>query len=147
MPEHVPYMFLFHHLSFLKQKAEEFEKLGKGKSILLQRFREDAGLNDAQFQQLLLVALDCERRVAEQDKKAMVIINRMKAPYPDGKLPAGEAPPPLPPELITMQQERDAIILRARDSLRRALGEQDFVRFNAFVQSHIAPEIKADTPR
>lgn len=147
MPEHVPYMFLFHHLVFLKQKADELGQKGRGKSALLKRFQEDAKLTDGQFQALFQVASDCERQVAEQDDKAMAVINAMKASHPDGKLPAGEGPPPLPPELITMQQERDAIVLRARDRLHQTLGEEGFARLNTFVQSRIKPDIKPDIPQ
>jgi hypothetical protein len=147
LPEHVPYMFLFHHLVFLKQKADEFERQGKGKSSLLIRFQEDAKLTDRQFQMLYQIAADCEQQVAMQDEKAMAIINTMKARYPDGKLPDGEGPPPIPPILITLQQDHNAIILRARDRLHQALGEQAFLQFHAFVQSRIAPEIKSDLPK
>lgn len=147
MPEHVPYMFLFHHLSFLNQKAAELDKKGKGKSTLLLRFRQDAGLSDAQFQQLLQVALDCERQIAEEDKKAEAIINSVKARYPEGRIPEGQAPPPLPPELLTMQQERDAAVLRPRDRVRTALGEKAFADLDAFVQSHIAPKVERVSPQ
>jgi hypothetical protein len=144
LPEHVPYMFLFHHLVFLRQKGGEIEQQGKGKSVLLTRFQEKAGLTDTQFQILYQVASDCEQEIVKQDQKAMAVIEAMKAHYPDGKLPAGEAPPPLPPELITLQQEHDAIILRARDRLHQAFGEQAFGQFHAFVQSRIASGIKFD---
>lgn len=145
LPEHVPYGFLFHHLKILKEKTEELEREGKGKSALLLRFQEKTALNDDQFQELLRVALDCEREVAEQDRKAEAIIQKMRARYPDGRVPAGEAPPPLPPELLTMQQERNAMILSARDHLRQAYGEETFARLNLFVKSQIAPDIKTVT--
>lgn len=147
MPEHVPYMFLFHYLSFLKQKAEELDKKGKGKSTLLLRFRQDAGLSDSQFQQLLQAALDCERQVTEEDKKAEAVIASVRAHYPEGKIPEGQAPPPPPRELLTMQQERDAAVLRARDRVRAAFGEKAFADLDAFVQSHIASKVKRVSPQ
>jgi hypothetical protein len=140
-------MFLFHHLVFLKQKADEFEQQGKGKSSLLTRFQEDAKLSAEQFQTLYEIASDCEQQVAEQDKRAMIIINDMKAPYPDGRLPAGQAPPVIPPELIRLQGDRDSIVLQARDRLHLALGEEAFIHFHAFVQERIGAEIKPDIAR
>jgi hypothetical protein len=142
-----PHYFLFHYLVFLRQKADEIEQQGKGKSVLLTRFQEKAGLTDAQFQILYQVASDCEQEIIKQDQKAMAVIEAMKAHYPDGKLPAGEGPPPIPPELITMQRDRDNIILLARNRLRQALGEQPFTRFNTFVQSRIASDVKPDIPQ
>jgi hypothetical protein len=147
LPEHVPYMFLFHHLVVLKQKADEIEQRSKVRSSLLTRFQEDARLSAEQFQTLYQIASDCEQQLAEQDKKAMVIINAMKAPYPDGKLPAGQGPPPIPAELISLQQDRDSIILQARDRLRLAFGAPAFLQFHAFVQSRIGSDIKSDIPR
>jgi hypothetical protein len=40
-----------------------------------------------------------------------------------------------------MQQERNAIILRARDRLRQAFGAKEFERFDAFLQAHVKPAI------
>jgi hypothetical protein len=140
-------MFLFHHLVFLKQKADEIERQGKGKSALLSRFQEDAKLTPAQFQQLYLIAADCEQKVAEQDTKAKAIIDAMRARYPDGKIPEGETPPPVPPELLAMQQERDAIVLRARGQLQQALGVKAFASFDTFVQSRVAADVKPALPR
>jgi len=145
VPEHIQYGFLFHHLKILKEKTEELEREGKGRSALLLRLQEKTALSSDQFQELLEVALDCEREVTEQDRKAEEIIQKMRAGYPDGKVPVGEAPPPLPPELLTMQQERNAMVLRARDRLHEIYGEETFARLDLFVKSHVAPDIKSGT--
>ena len=52
-------------------------------------------------------------------------------------------PPPPPPELFAMQQERNAIILQARERLHAAFGEEEFTRFDQFVQKRIGSQVKA----
>lgn len=137
-------MFLFHHLKVIKEQGEENERRGKDKSVLLARFYEKASLDENRGQMLLNVALQCERELEELDRKAQLIINDFRARhFPDGVYRGqGELPPP-PPELAAMQQERNAIVLRARNRLRGVMGEQDFDRLNVFVGSEIAASVKA----
>jgi hypothetical protein len=145
LPEHVPYMFLFHHVKFLKEQAEEIERQGKGKSNLLTQFRVESSLSDEKFQLLKEVALDCEREVAALDKKAEVIINAFRERISkDETLRKQKLQPP--PELIAMQQERNAIILRARDRIRMALGEEEFTDFHGFVRNRIAANARRVRP-
>lgn len=142
IPEHVPYMFLFdHHYSNLR-KAAELEQEGKDGGVYRSMFKRRAELSDAQAGQLDQVTLDCEQELALQDAKAQPLIDAYRKQYPSGALPDGVTLPPPPAELDAMQQERDAIILRARDRLRAALGEAEFARFDAFVKSRIGAIIQ-----
>jgi hypothetical protein len=136
-------MFLFHHLVFLKGKADDFAGQKKGTSALPKHFQEDARLSPDQFALLYQAAADCEQQVNDLDKKAMTIINQMKAPYPDGRLPAGEGPPPLPLELVKLQEDRNLAVLKARDRLRLQLGEQVFWQLDAFVERRVGAQIKS----
>lgn len=142
VPEHVPYIFLFHQLASLKQQADEADRQGKNDSSLRSLFKNQAALNDEQASALDTIAFDCVREVAQQDAKAKVIIDAFKARHPGGKLQRGETLPPPPAELTAMQEERNAIILRARDRLHTALGEQEFNRFEEFVKQHVVPNVK-----
>ena len=75
-----------------------------------------------------------ELQVAAQDAKAKVIIDRFRAQYPYGIVNPSFPLKPPSPELKEMQQERNNIILRARDQLRAELGEEAFARFDQFVK-------------
>jgi len=87
-------------------------------------------LDEAQAGALEAIAFACKEDVSRQDQKARGIIMSYRAQFPDGKIPDGVTPPPPPPELKLMWEERNAIILRARDRLRAALGEEAFRRFD-----------------
>lgn len=142
IPEHVPYRFLFRHLVILTEQAAENE-LDGGTSELLPSFQVETGLNDDGFQMLHDIATRCESDIAEKDARARSIIDQISAHYPAGTLPRGQALPAPPAELRVLQQARDAIILRARDSVARALGADEFARFDAFVRTRFAPRADA----
>lgn len=145
LPEHVAYWFLFHHSAALKRKADEVEKKGKSSSLRA-LIKRDADLNDGQAATLETISLECEREVAEKDAQAKVVIAAVRARYPDGKIPRGESLPPVPPALEALQQERDAIILRARDRLHEAFGDQDFQRFDSFVKKDAGAHTQIKSP-
>lgn len=141
-PAPVVYSALFHHILAVKEQAEEVESRGKDASSLRALFRDKASLSDRQADDLDRIAADCVREVAAQDTRAQQIINAFKARFPPGRLPAGVKLPPPPPELKQMQEARDAMILRARDRLRAALGEDGFQRFEGFVTERVASGIE-----
>ena len=134
IPEHVAYQHIFRHLLMLKQKSDDAQKAGKDRSELRHLVRKEAGLDEAQGKLLEAAATQCEAEVAEQDAKARVVINRFRAKFPFGIVPKGAQLPPPPPELAQMQQERNQIILLARDQLRNVLGEEGFAKLDAYVK-------------
>jgi hypothetical protein len=142
IPEHVPYMFFFDQHKFNLQKAAELEKSGKDGSKFRGRFKRLAALSDEEALILDQVTSDCEQELAQQDAKAQAVIDSYRARYPAGELPEGVTLPPPPPELTVMQQERDSIILRARDRLRSMFGEQEFTRFDKFVRERGSSSIR-----
>ena len=142
-PTAVVYSALFHHVTGVIQQADETQRQGKDASSLRALFRDKANLSDVQARDLDRIATDCVREVAVQDALAQQIIGAFKARFPPGRLPAGVKLPPPPPELKQMQEERDAMILRARDRLRVALGENEFQRFDEFVTKRVGSAIDA----
>jgi hypothetical protein len=143
IPDHVTYRMLLHNVYLFNQKAEANELQGKRESAgaFRRAFQHEAELSDEQARMLNEIAADCEREVREQDAKARVIIDARRAAYPGGRIPPGGKPLPPSPELEAMQQERNAIILRARDRLRQALGEQEWGRFQEFIHQRVASNI------
>lgn len=142
VPEYVIYGALFHHVVDVQQQAGEAEGRGEDASSLRLKFQRKADLTQTQALLLNIIESDCVREVAGQDAKAKVVIDAFKAQHPSGKIKAGEKLPPPPSELIPMQEERNAIILRARDRLRVAFGDEAFERFNHFVATRVASGIR-----
>src|SRR5205085_1056199 len=134
IPEHVIYRQIFHQVVAFNEYADQLESQGKDSSSVRTIYKRQAELTDEQALILGRIAAECERDVKQQDLKAKVIIDAYKAQYPDGRVPDGQSPAPPSPELASMQAERNAIILRARDRLRASLGEEEFSRFESFVK-------------
>lgn len=135
VPEFVPYMFLFAHHGYNLKKAAELEQQGQDGARFRTMFKKRAALSNEESAILDQVTSDCEQELAQQDAKAQSIIDEYRKNYPVGRLPSGANLPPPPPELTALQEERNAIILRARDRLHAQLGDAEFARFHAFVQS------------
>lgn len=91
-----------------------------------------------------------ERDVDVLDRRAAKIIEKYRAGVQKMKIKPGDKMPELPAELRTMQAERDALVLRARDSLRERLGEESFQNLDQYIRQNIARKITAerfDRPR
>lgn len=142
-PTQVVYSALFHHVVAVKEQAEAEERQGKDARSLRSLFRERADLSEVQAHLLNVIAADCVREVAAQDARAQAVISEFRLRYPLGKLAPGVKLPPPPPELKPMQQEREAIVLHARDRLRLSLGEDEFQRFEGFVTRRVASGIES----
>ena len=143
IPEHVIYRHLFHDIVALNEKADEMERQGQSAGLSLRTvYKRRAELTEDQARVLYEIALNCEQQVNAQDAKAKVIIDAYKSRYPGGRVPAGETPAPPSPELVGMQAERNAIILRSRDRLREIFGDAEFERFKGFLEHQVAPKIR-----
>jgi len=119
-------------------------KQGKNGKAVRSFYKEAAGLSEDEARAFDQVAAECERDVARQDEKAKELIDAVRVKYPDGKVPAGEKPPEPPAELKAMQEQRNAIILSARDRLRASFGEAEFKRFSEFVERDVKPNVTSE---
>jgi hypothetical protein len=146
VPKHVITWLMLRQVVTLNKKAEEAKKQGKDDSKFRFRYKNLAGLSDAQTEILNRIAADCYAQVAVQDKKAKRVIDTFRAQVPGGKLADGQTPPPLPAELKEMQKERDRIVTEAYDRLRAAFGADEFTRFDKFVKEKFAPHVRNMTP-
>lgn len=142
VPEHITYWFLFHHLSVLQKQSDEKARQGKNDLGSLSRFKDQTQLDDAQFQILMQIALNCESEASKLDKQAYEIIKIMHAKHPDGVIPSGEKIPVLPEDLNDLQQQRNQLVLRSRDNLRDALGEEGFANLQSAVVNQVKVAIE-----
>lgn len=146
LPEHAPYLFLFRHLSHLKKQSEKLRRQGKDGSGFQRRFKEALVLDDGQFEQLGAIALSCEAQLDALDKQAARVVEEFKKHYPDGPVPEGVIIPPPPAELLALQEERNRLVLNARDRVRGALGEQEFAHLDQMVRLRLVPNISHGRP-
>ncbi|MBI4751815.1 MAG: hypothetical protein HY774_25305 [Acidobacteria bacterium] len=143
IPSQAVYFQLFRQVAALEAKAVESPaNADKYRAV----YRNLAGLTDAQNAVLLKTAVDCTRQVNSLDARAKTIIASFRAQFPNGQVPQGKTLPPPPPELLQLQKDRDATILRFRDQLRTAFGEAAFARFDAFVQGNIGSKMTVSRP-
>ncbi|MBI4749239.1 MAG: hypothetical protein HY774_12170 [Acidobacteria bacterium] len=144
VPQQVVYFQLFRQVAALEAKAVESPaNADKYRAV----YRNLAGLTDAQNAVLLKTAVDCTRQVDTLDARAKTIIASFRAQFPNGQIPQGKTLPPPPPELLQLQKDRDATILRFRDQLRTAFGEAAFARFDSFVQGNIGGKMMVSKPQ
>lgn len=132
-PEHIIYRQFFHHLMSFKARAKEVESKGGDGRSLRSYFKRKASLADNEALILDAVAADCERDVSDLDAKAKPIIARYRASLIRGKIDS-KTLPPLPPELAVLQEQRNMVILHARERLRKSLGHQAFSRLDDFIK-------------
>jgi hypothetical protein len=150
IPQFAVYRQLFRHFVFLKEKAAEKEQRGEDGSSLRAFYKREARLDEKQAEQLDRIATETDNAVTKLDERAKKITDKIRAQYPEGKLPRGQQPPPFPEELKAMQKQRNETILRGRDRLREALGAQEFQRFDEYVQQNVMNRMKPinfDRPR
>jgi hypothetical protein len=137
VPKHVKYIAMFRHMIDLNKKADAMEKDGIDGAALRHYYKGIAKLNDGQDSILQATAVDCVEQIKLPEAKAKAIVQSVRARYPGGILKPGEKPPEAPAELKQLQKERDNLILEAINSLRKKFGEEEFERFDKFVETHM----------
>lgn len=136
------YEHMFRHYVFIKNKAEEIEREGKDAKSLRHLYKHEANLTDGEAALLDEVATECMSKVSEIEARATKIIAEARARVPGGRLNEGEAVPPPPKELVSLQDDRESNVLQARERLRAAFDAQSFAQFDRFVQRKIAGNMK-----
>lgn len=142
IPQFVVYSQVFRHLKELHKKAAEEERLGRDGEHFRKLYKQMAKLDDLQTSQLDQIAGETADEIDKLNTRAMQIIKAIRAQHPDGKLAQGELPPTPPAELGELSAKRRDVIMQGRERLRAVFGEDEFQRFDRFVQEHIKPAIR-----
>jgi hypothetical protein len=141
-PEQVIYGLLFREVAAFKKEARDREARGQDASFLRKHHKEHLKLNDDEDAALARIAEETDADVRKTDKEARKLIDKERARHPEGKLKEGEALPAPPEALGTLQRQRDARVLKGRDDLRAAVGEEAFKRLDASVRQDITAKMR-----
>lgn len=142
IPQYVVYSQVFRHLKELNKKADEEERTGRDGEHFRKLYKQMAKLDDLQTSQLDQIASETNGEIEKLNTRAMQIIRELRAQHPDGKLAQGELPPTPPAELGELSAKRRDLILQARERLRSVFGEDEFQRFDKFVQERVKPAVR-----
>jgi hypothetical protein len=139
----VYYIFLKELVAFQK-KAEDLERKGLKGDYYRTEHQQVTELSDRQFATVRDVATRSMQDVQAYDEQAAGIIKRVK----NGVKAAGPGArvPPLPQELIDLEQTRKARILAAVEEIRTALGPGAFLYFDKRVRNHLNPNLSRMPP-
>jgi hypothetical protein len=143
----VVYSAFFHMVVDLENQALELEKEGAKGDTLRGYVQTQLNLTDDQAMKLGAIAAACVEQVEQLDARALQVIQKSQSQFPGGRIPKGSQVPPPSPELKVLQQERDQIILAARDSLGNALGAASFANVEQFTTYRMGLNVRPTTPR
>lgn len=148
IPQDVVYGQVFRHIKELLKKADDEERQGREGAHFRTLYKRMAKLNEQQSKLLDDVASETNAEIEKLNRRANHIIEKLRAQHPDGKLARGERPPAPPAELAELSVKRRDLVLQARSRLHAAYGEEEFRRFDEFVQQRVKPGIRRlDQPR
>lgn len=128
VPTHVIYGMLFKEAGFFKKKAHEQERKGEDGAFFREYHRNKLKLDGGRAAAFDRVAEATARKMSQLDERAKRIIDDVRAQHPGGKLKEGEVLPAPPAELKALNKERTELLVQAREELRAALGEAEFLR-------------------
>jgi hypothetical protein len=118
-PDYVFFEMLFNRVKALDEAADKLESQGRSGKIWREYLQQRAGLNNQQASKLRQAADEFFRAVEPTHRQAMQIINQARANATSGQRPA-----PLPPQLLTLQQQRQTLALTHGVRLQTALGAE-----------------------
>lgn len=142
VPQYVIYSQVFRHIKELHKKADDEERQGRDGEHFRTLYKQMANLDEVQTSQLDQIATETNAEIEKLNKRAMKIIGELRAKHPDGKLAQGELPPTPPAELGELAAQRRDLILQGRERIRSVYGEDEFQRFDKFLQERMKPAIR-----
>lgn len=106
-------------------------------SSLARFFTHRVGLNAQENAALLREAQQWKQEADPVDAQAHALIDSIHAKTPGGRLAPGQQPPQVPPELINLQQQKDAITLRHVTDLQTKLGPERFASLDRGIRQQV----------
>lgn len=143
IPFHILYDQLFRLSVNFQKKAEEQRLKGESITTLKDYFKDEAKFSDSQNQIFEQLAIEYIQEVEPIDNQARQIISQIRQQFQDGWVNEGQEVPPPPTELGTLQGRRNSLALSYREKLQNLLGNDDFERFDSFVQNSFSQNFQA----
>ena len=144
-PAKPPLRTLYRHFlgfqNYLDRVADTHEKQGKDGSAFRSYNQKQLGFTDAQFTAVRQAAARLEPELREQDAKAKPIIDAIRAQRLSAPKSAA-GPPPLPPAIATLQNERDGVIDGEVARLKAELGPEAAAKLDTYLQHVFAANVK-----
>jgi len=137
------YVFFLNYQSHLDQVADTLTKQGKNGSDFRSHFQRQLGFSDAEFASVRTAAAQLQTKLHDQDMRAKAIIDATRPNHPTRIKNAADLPP-LPPELIVLQQERNGLIEREVAKLRASLGPKQAAKLDALIQNDFVRNVKIE---
>jgi hypothetical protein len=146
--EAVPLPTLYRHFlayqTHLDRAGAALDQRGEHGSELRDHFQRKLGFTDEEFAPVRTTALRLEAELADHDSKLKAAIDAARAQHPKTLRSPSELPP-VPPELLQMQKERDTLIQNELDQLNRALGPNRAAKLQSLIQNDFAPNVTVQT--
>jgi hypothetical protein len=146
LPRPVLYWMLCLHVQALRKQADLLEAENKDGHPYRHHYKLVANLSDELEAKFNQIVDDTLRDVGQLDSEAKAIIDEYHSRVPGGILQPGQTPPPLPPQLKTMQAQKDRMLEAAYQRLQEAFGEKEFARFDGYLRTNLEPHVRALTP-
>lgn len=141
VPESVLWSVIFSLPQRLDAAAEKARGVGEDDSLWSHYFVRQARISPVSSQLLRETSARFSDEVAPIDQQATLVVRQLReknpqpSSNPDVSIPEVSA---IPDELKSLQNQKDEITLRHRDSFRGAIGEEEFAKFSEFLTNEFA---------
>jgi hypothetical protein len=137
---------VFRHIRHLQAKDSAAAASGRS-SNLRAHYKNLAGLTQQQADSMQSVSFAALAELETLDRQAQTLILKLRAETGPRLLP-GQKPPEPPAQLAALQRERNAVLVKYRNSLIQALGQSAFARLErALIASYkVGPKAVAPNP-
>lgn len=137
---HLYWHFLLHQ-QHLDKTAASREQQGKDGSWLRTYYQQRLGFSDSQFSNVREAAVQLKSDLKQIDDEVQAIIRVDRARHSRVLLSTNDLPS-VPPRLMELRDQREAVIQRDMDNLRGALGPKLAAKLDAFLENDFAPNVK-----
>jgi hypothetical protein len=147
LSQETAYEVMFREIVRVEADAAQVEQRGQSAADLRNRYKNLFGLNNRNDLSLKVAARSCLAEVNAFDARAAAIIQSTKDRFRP-KSASGEragSVPPLPAELVTLQQQKTATIRKWMDNLEEQIGRGDMALLSAAVRRHVFSHSKQTT--
>lgn len=141
------YSLFLGYQNHLDRVASAREKQGKDGTWLSDHFQRKLGFTDEQFALVRSTGLRLDSELQKEDAKAAAIIKTTRAAFPHATMSQPQTLPPVPPELIELQKERDQIIEKEVANLKKQLGPAASAELDSFLRQEFSRTVTMRTVR